>query len=499
MINLLFRHSLFSQRYSFRLHLVPAQPLGGGLRIFNTINLPSCANQGVAIDKLHTKPGHKATLINGIQPQRYLCQLHRNRVQVNAVNIAIGNIHFYLLQLVEAIFISDDLAGFFFLAGNIRFGQLIDGFIQEGCGAHSRLADGQFEDFIRSLALKKFFQGILHQALCQNLRRVVGCGLFPLSAGQAIDESAFLIHTELAFFLAGLIADTFVFIILLQLAFGDKVTYIQLIERVALTLDFIQILLCNKATVGQQCFVDCAHLVDAQIRIGNTTTAAIFSARSSCQTHQVNDTQHTAIAQLRCSNHLGIFRVKDMCLQRSNQEHIMQAVVACCFFQLIFCFRIAVINQFIELCQRLMQIVTVTDFINIITNVIGDIPQARQRITGVIALRFDRCIAKFRSGLDEEDKQHTIHIAQALQRQLTGIHRICFQVTAKTRFHIIEDFISKQLNTLTKCIFQILRNAGSVFLALLIQFIEQNFSVIRAERVPVQKNRHCLQGCIFHA
>ena len=90
-----------------------------------------------------------------------------------------------------------------------------------------------------------------------------------------------------------------------------------------------------------------------------------------------------------------------------------------------------------------MQVVTVADFIHIIPNVVSDIPQALQRITGVIALRFDRCIAKFRSGLDEEDKQHTIHIAQALQRQLTGIHRICFQVTAKTRFHIIEDFISK--------------------------------------------------------
>ena len=175
----------------------------------------------------------------------------------------------------------------------------------------------------------------------------------------------------------------------------------------------------------------------------------------------------------------------------------MQAVGACCFLQLIFCLRIAVINQFIKLCQGFVQVVTVTNFINIIPNVVGDIPQALQRITGVITLRFDRCIAKFRSGLNEEDKQHTIHIAQALQRQLTGIHRICFQVTAETRFHIIKNFISKQLNALTKRIFQILRNSGSVFLTLFIQFIQQNFSVIRAERVPVQKNRHCLQGCIF--
>ena len=186
-----------------------------------------------------------------------------------------------------------------------------------------------------------------------------------------------------------------------------------------------------------------------------------------------------------------------MCLQRCNQEHIMQAVGASGFFQFFLCLWITAINQFIEFCQCFMQIVTFTDFIHIITNVIGDITQTLQRITGIIALCLNRCIAKFRSGLNEEHKQHAIHIAQALKRQLTGIHWICFQVTAKTRFHIIEDFISKKLNTLTKCIFQILRNTGSVFLALLVQFVQQNFSVVRAERVPVQKNRHCLQGCIF--
>ena len=170
----------------------------------------------------------------------------------------------------------------------------------------------------------------------------------------------------------------------------------------------------NKATIGKKRLVHCAHLVDAQICIGNTATATIFSARSPCHAHKVNDTQHTAVSQLGRSNHLGIFRIEDMCLQRSNQEHIMQAIRTYYLFQFIFCFRIAVINQLIELCQSLVQVIAITNFVDIITDVIRNISQTFQRISGVIALCFDRCIAKFRSCLNKEHKQHTIHIAQTL-------------------------------------------------------------------------------------
>ena len=208
------------------------------------------------------------------------------------------------------------------------------------------------------------------------------------------------------------ITNTLIFGILVKLRFRYKVTDVQFVEAVTGSLYFIKIMFGNKPTIGKKRLVHRAHLVDSQICIGNTSTATILFTCCPCQAHKVNDTQHTAVSQLGRSNHLSIFRIEDMCLKRSNQKHIMQAVRTGRFFQLIFRFRIAVINQLVELCQSLMQVITITDFIYIITNVIYNITQTFQRISGVIALCFNWCIAKFRSGLNKEYKQHTIHITQ---------------------------------------------------------------------------------------
>lgn len=87
---------------------------------------------------------------------------------------------------------------------------------------NSLLADRQMQDLIRCFSFQQLFQGILHQTLCQNLRRVVRSGLLPLTSGKAIDESAFFIHTELAAIFTGFIADTLVLGVLAQLVFFYK-------------------------------------------------------------------------------------------------------------------------------------------------------------------------------------------------------------------------------------------------------------------------------------
>ena len=121
---------------------IPAQPLAGGLQGTHAVALSPGTNQGIAVDQLGTEPRHKSIRINGVQPQRNLGQFHGHRVQVNAVYIAVRNKHFDLLQLVKAVFVANDLAGFLLLTGNIGFCKLIDRFIQESCAAHGRLADG---------------------------------------------------------------------------------------------------------------------------------------------------------------------------------------------------------------------------------------------------------------------------------------------------------------------------------------------------------------------
>jgi len=131
------------------------------------INLSPCTDEGVAVDKLSTEPRHIAILVDRVQPERYLGKLHGNRVQVDTVNIVIGNVHLDFLQFVHTALMTDRLATFSLFAVNICLCKLIDSFVQERRTAHCRLADGKAEYFVSSLVFQKLLEGILNKALSE--------------------------------------------------------------------------------------------------------------------------------------------------------------------------------------------------------------------------------------------------------------------------------------------------------------------------------------------
>ena len=81
------------------------------------IHLAAGADQAVAGKQLVLKPGHAGLTrgavfglvlaIDGVEPQRYLGQLHRHRVQVNAEGIAVGQVHAHLPQLARVGLVRD--------------------------------------------------------------------------------------------------------------------------------------------------------------------------------------------------------------------------------------------------------------------------------------------------------------------------------------------------------------------------------------------------------
>ena len=115
-----------------------------------------------------------------------------------------------------------------------------------------------------------------------------------------------------------------------------------------------------------------------------------------------------------------------MRLERSNQKNIVYTVGTGYFLKFGFRFRIAVINQVIKFCQRFMQIIAIAHFIHIISDGVGDIPQTFQRVTFQITQFTDGSIAQFWPRLNEQYEQHPVHIAQAFQCQLSGIHGMLF-------------------------------------------------------------------------
>ena len=93
---------IFRQRTPLRSQFIPARPFDPGLQMLFVINLPARAHQGVAVNELGPEPGHKTAFINCIQPKGDFCQLYRHRIQVDTVDIPVGNEHFHPLQLGAA-------------------------------------------------------------------------------------------------------------------------------------------------------------------------------------------------------------------------------------------------------------------------------------------------------------------------------------------------------------------------------------------------------------
>ena len=118
-----------SQRYTFRGIFIPTQALGGCGQCRLGVYLSPCTDQRVAVYQLRIEPRYKAALIDGIQPQGNFSQLHSDRVQVHTVDIAVGDVHFNLLQLVKTILIADDFSCFLLFFGDICFRKLIDGLV----------------------------------------------------------------------------------------------------------------------------------------------------------------------------------------------------------------------------------------------------------------------------------------------------------------------------------------------------------------------------------
>ena len=124
MIDLRFRLALRPDGDTLRGRIIPMTAVC--LQLRDGIALPAGTDEGVAADELRSEPRDKTTAENSIQPQGDLRKLHGDRVQVDTVDVAVGNIHFDTLQLVKTLFIGNGLAELLLLAGDIGLGKLVD-------------------------------------------------------------------------------------------------------------------------------------------------------------------------------------------------------------------------------------------------------------------------------------------------------------------------------------------------------------------------------------
>ena len=485
--------ALLSKGQTLGSALVPALPGCRGLQLLHPITLAPRPNQGVAVDQLGAEPGHVTAGENGVQPQRHLGKFHGHGVEVDAVHVAVGDVHFDLLQLRKALVVGNQFPALLLFALQISLGQLVDRFVQKGGAAHGRLANRQTQNLVGALALQQLLQGIPHQTLGQHFGGVVGGRALPLAPSQAVNKGALGVHPQVIPVLARLVAHALVLAVLLQGLSAHEVAHVQLVEAIPGALDLVQVLGGDKAAVRKQSLVHRPQLVDAQVGVGYSAAPPLLAGAGTGQAHQVHDAQHYPVAQTRPAQHRGEFGVEDMRLQRGDVEQTVQARMRGQFPQFRFVAGVAVVDHVEQHGQGLVHKEAFPDFVHSVAHGVRNIPQTLQGVGALIGLGLEGRVAQIGAGFDEQHEQHAVHKAQAFQSELTGLDGIGLQIAPLAVGQVVQHLVAQQLDALAQGVLQVLRNPGRVTLGIGVQGVQQNVAVPGHQTVVVQQHRHGLQ------
>ena len=122
------------------------------------------------------------------------------------------------------------------------------------------------------------------------------------------------------------------------------------------------------------------------------------------------------------------------------------------------------------------------------------VPQALQAVPLAVGLGIDRGVAQFRPGLDVEQEQQPVHVAQAFQPELFGELGGILGRLPQVLFQGADRLVSQQLDGFAQRVLQIPRHAERVPVAVLVQRVQQRGAGIRHEGLPVQQCRRHLEG-----
>ena len=184
----------------FRRFLIPTTVLGFFPQLGFQIATAASANQRIATDELRTEPRYERAFANGVEPERHFSKFDGDGVEVDAVDVAVGNEHFDALQFGLTPFCGNGSARAFRFNAlvlahfQVHAGKLVDGFIQECGRPHGGFADFELQNIRGMLnARSQFLERIFDQALGEAVRRVERGAGFAFASRQSVDEGPRLI------------------------------------------------------------------------------------------------------------------------------------------------------------------------------------------------------------------------------------------------------------------------------------------------------------------
>ena len=281
--------------------------------------------------------------------------------------------------------------------------------------------------------------------------------------------------------------------VLLQILGFDEIGGVEHVVRVLGALDLVQVGLGKEALVGEQGLVDRAQLVDAELGVGDAAAPAVPARGSPGERHQLDHLLEHDVAELdpveqRCAR-----RVEQVRTQRRHAEGVVDGLAVQVELRRLE----AVVEQVEQGGDGLVQEGAVPGLLG----GQGDQLQVAERFQAValaVLLGAGGQVAQFRPGLDVEEEEQPVHVAQALEGEPAG-HVAAIEFLLAYLAQVAHRLVAEQFDGLAQRVFQVFGNGKGVLVGVLVQGVEQRRAFAGAGGLPVEQGRGGLQGGGFPA
>lgn len=465
------------------------------------IGFAAGADEGVAAGELEAEPGDEGRFVDGVEPKGNLGEFNGGGVEIDAEDVVVGEEHFHPLPFAGVVLVGDGLAEFSLLFPQVGFGELVDGFVEEGGGADGHLADGEVEDLVGVEALQALLEGVFDEAAGERLGGVVGGGFFPGAPGEAVDEPALFVAQE-GVGAVDFLKDALVVGVVLELGGGDEVGVFERVVILAGGFDLEEFLLGEEAGVGEQVFVDGPELVDAEGGVGDAAGAGVAAASGIAERQAADDALEDVVAEFATAEIGGAFGIEKMALERGDFEVPVDGLLAVVLEREGIAPGVpaALEDEAEKGLYRIVEEIAVAHLVGLQL----DHFKVAQGFDGValeVFLGFDWQVAEFGPGFEVEAEKEAVEVAQAAAGEFVfelfvGLVEEGFLADVA---EVPDGFVGDVLDGVDEGVLEILGDGEGVLVGGFVEAVEEREAVGRAGGIAVEEGGGGAEGGLVAA
>ena len=284
--------------------------------------LPPGTHEAVPGDELVPEPGDRVAGVDRVEPEGDLGQLDGGGIQVDAVDVVVGQVGLDLLLLEEEVVVRDPGSRLSLLPFEKRLCQLVDRLVGESAAPERRLADRHREDVVGRPLLQQLLQRVLDDAARENLGGVVRRALLAIPPGEAVDEGPLRVPLQPP------VEELLLVGVLRQVGRLHEPGVLQLVVLLPLAAHLVELLLGEEAGVREEPLVNGSELVDPELRVADAAAPPLASPLlRPGEREALEDLLEDVVAEADPAERRGPLRVEEVTPQGLHPEGVTVAVL----------------------------------------------------------------------------------------------------------------------------------------------------------------------------